>query len=292
MRDVTALIPAAGLGTRMVPATKETPKEMLPVPFEDDGGLVFKPFIQLVYESLYTAGVRTFVVVVGRGKRILQDHFVVDWGLHETLVRKGKKREAAWLERFYSMVEDSTIIWVDQPEPRGLGDAVLRGLRAVSTPHVLIHLGDILLHRPGHNPVRDLLGALECPECPGTIGLISVDDPRSYGVAIPGDPVGCEARGSLGGLFRVKGLVEKPREPPSRYAITGVYVLPARPLEEALLETGRNPSTGELELTDALQLLAERTGLCGAIVEGVSYLDIGRPERYLWTIRMLAGDRC
>ena len=292
MLSVTALIPAAGLGTRMVPATKETPKEMLPVPFEDDGGLAFKPFIQLVYESLYAAGVRTFVIVVGRGKRILQDHFVVDWGLHETLVRKGKTREAAWLERFYSMLENSTIIWVDQPEPRGLGDAVLRGLKAVNTPHVLIHLGDILLHSPRHNPVRDLLSTLGCSECPGTIGLIRVEDPRSYGVAIPGDPVGCGASGSVAGLFRVRGLVEKPREPPSSYAITGVYLLPSRSLEEALASTERNPSTGELELTDALQLLAGRTGLCGAIVEGVSYLDIGRPERYLETIRMLAGDRC
>ena len=89
--ELTALIPAAGLGTRMLPVTKETPKEMLPVPVRNGSSTLFKPFIQLIFESLYEAGIRSFVFVVGRGKRILQDHFLPDYDLLDELERKGKR---------------------------------------------------------------------------------------------------------------------------------------------------------------------------------------------------------
>lgn len=291
--DITALIPAAGLGTRMVPATKEIPKEMLPVPYTRDGAPLFKPFIQVVFEHLYEAGIRVFVVVVGRGKRILQDHFVADWSFQEYLAARGKEREARELERFYSMLEDSTIIWVDQPTPRGLGDAVARGLKAVSAGRVLIHLGDILLHSPGHNHVRDLIEtAASCSECTGTISLQPVDNPKSYGVASPAGRAGCTGETpTIEALLRIADLVEKPSIPPSRLAIAGIYLLPAHLIREALQRSGENPRTGEKELTDALRLLAREGRLCGAQTRRTAYIDIGKPERYLQAIRMLAGDK-
>ncbi|HID40780.1 MAG TPA: hypothetical protein EYP33_01340, partial [Pyrodictium sp.] len=116
----TAVIPVAGLGTRMLPATKEQPKEMLPVPMRNSRhGLVFKPFLQLVFEQLYDAGIRRFIFVVGRGKRSIEDHFTPDWGYAHYLEQRGKKREAELLYEFYQRLEDSTLVWVNQPEPRG-----------------------------------------------------------------------------------------------------------------------------------------------------------------------------
>ncbi len=289
--QITALIPAAGLGTRMIPATKELPKEMLPVPSRGkNGGLFFKPFIQLVYEQLYNAGVRTFIIVVGRGKRILQDHFVADWGFYELLVRKGKKQEAEELKSFLEKLEDSTIIWVDQPEPRGLGDAVLRGLKAITAEWTLIHLGDIKLHHPQANPVADMIRitSTRIDECSrGILHLLRVEDPWNYGVAVPETRIG-EGEGSIGELVRIKTLLEKPKHPPSNLAISGIYILKTSEIRRALGAIRKNSSTGELELTDGIQLLAEGGGLCGAIGDGATlFIDIGRPRKYLEAVLTL-----
>lgn len=291
-RGFTALVPAAGLGTRMIPATKELPKEMLPVPEPGPGGTLFKPFIQVVYERLYGAGARTFVFVVGRGKRILQDHFVKDEGLLDLLRRKGKELEAEALREFYRMLDDSTIIWVDQPEPRGLGDAVLRGLRAIPGGPVLIHLGDILVESPRGDPVKGLWETWlrargRCPA--GMILLAPVEDPSSYGVAIPGLPVEAEPAPGVTRVVEIRGLVEKPREPPSSLAITGVYLVDSGMLRRSLERARPNPRTGEVELTDSLDRLARESCLCGAVADEPSYLDIGRPGKYLETLMSLAG---
>ncbi|MCE4624396.1 MAG: NTP transferase domain-containing protein [Desulfurococcales archaeon] len=282
--DITALIPAAGLGTRMIPATKELPKEMLPVPSNGPGSsLVFKPFIQLVYEALYNAGIRVFAFVVGRGKRILQDHFVVDNGLLVELRSRGKMKEASALEEFYGMLEDSTIIWVDQPEPRGLGDAVKRGLKAVSTEAVLVHLGDILLHSNNGSPLERLIQSFKTLErCDALLALVEVENPKKYGVAVPGSEL-------IDDVYEVTEVIEKPEEPPSNLAISGVYVFKSDPIRAALEEAGINPRTGEHELTDAIQILTRKGRVCGYTVKGANYIDIGRPESYMETLRSLGG---
>ncbi|MCE4609019.1 MAG: NTP transferase domain-containing protein [Desulfurococcales archaeon] len=288
---VTALIPAAGLGTRMTPATKEMPKEMLPVPARYGERTIFKPFIQLIYETLYKAGIRTFVFVVGRGKRILQDHFLPDWGLYDTLMEKGKTLEAESLKELYLMLENSNIIWVDQPSPKGLGDAVLRGLKAVNTEYVLIHLGDILLKQNNNdNIVEDMLRAFNNlgEKCRSLIHSLTVPDPQNYGVIVPGTRL-MDGIGQIEEIFTVRDLVEKPRDPPSNYAITGIYLLPSRELLYSLENTPRNPNTGELELTDGLRLLLSRGHkMCTALSSRIQYLDIGRPDRYLDTFISLS----
>jgi len=120
------IIPAAGLGTRLFPATKEQPKEMLPIfSRSSHGDMMVKPVVQLVFEQLHEAGLREFCYVVGRGKRGIEDHFTPDPDCIRTLEGMGKNGPASDLEGFYEKLESSTIMWVNQPTPKGFGNAVL-----------------------------------------------------------------------------------------------------------------------------------------------------------------------
>ncbi len=119
------IIPAAGLGTRLFPATKEQPKEMLPIFSKTAKVICSKPVVQMVFEQLYDAGLREFCYVVGRGKRGIEDHFTPDSNCVENLKNMGKNGQASDLEGFYNKLESSTIMWVNQPEPKGFGNAVL-----------------------------------------------------------------------------------------------------------------------------------------------------------------------
>ena len=127
MRRMKAVIPAAGLGTRLLPATKEQPKEMLPI-FDQtiDGKKCVKPFVQLVFEKLFEAGSRDFCFVVGRGKRSIEDHFTLDRNVLYQLAAANKINPFNELSRFYRKVNDTNIIFVNQSDPRGFGDAVFQ----------------------------------------------------------------------------------------------------------------------------------------------------------------------
>jgi len=120
------VIPAAGLGTRLFPATKEQPKEMLPIfSTATNGDVSVKPVVQMVFEQLYDVGFREFCYVVGRGKRGIEDHFTPDSNFVRLLEGMGKNGQATELEDFYEKLRTSTIMWVNQPEPKGFGNAVL-----------------------------------------------------------------------------------------------------------------------------------------------------------------------
>ena len=278
-----AIIPVAGLGTRMLPATKEQPKEMLPVPYRDPRhGLVFKPFLQLVFEQLYHAGIRSFVFVVGRGKRSIEDHFTPDWGYTEYLRGKGKHREAMLLAEFYSMLEDSTIAWVNQPHPRGFGDAVLRGAVLVDDKPFIVHAGDITLlgRSRQHTYLQKLVRVFEERRPDALLLLKRVSDPSHYGVALVRETDSPH-------VYRVVRVVEKPREPISNLAITAVYVF-TPVIVDALKEIKPGPR-GEVELTDAIQVLIEK-GMNVEALESVDeqLVDIGRPEAYISAVKLLA----
>jgi UTP--glucose-1-phosphate uridylyltransferase len=119
------VIPAAGLGTRLFPATKEQPKEMLPIFSKTaNGDISVKPVVQMVFEQLHDAGLREFCYIVGRGKRSIEDHFTPDVDCVRTLVGMRKSGQASDLEGFYEKLRTSTIMWVNQPEPKGFGNAV------------------------------------------------------------------------------------------------------------------------------------------------------------------------
>lgn len=283
----TAIIPVAGLGTRMLPATKEQPKEMLPVPVRDPKyGLVFKPFLQLVFEQLYLAGIRRFIFVVGRGKRIIEDYFTPDWSYAQYLRRRGKHREAAILEDLYHRIEESMLIWVNQPEPRGFGDAVLRGAQATPTDTFIVHAGDIAIldnSAPKNNTLVELIETYLNRRPTALILTRRVPDPQHYGVAIT-EPLAPPR------LHRVVKVLEKPRNPPTNQAITAIYVF-ERKIIDALKDLSPRDS-GEVELTDAIQHLIDQNQRVEALEarSNEEFIDIGRPEAYIKAIMTLASS--
>src|SRR5436309_4406561 len=138
-----AVIPAAGLGTRLLSVTKEQPKEMLPVFAKGrNGELCLKPIVQLVFEQLYHVGFREFCFIVGRGKRAIEDHFTPDFSYVSMLDSKGRDGPAGDLESFYKMIDGSTVSWVNQTEPRGCGAAVLKAKSFAGEDKFMVHAGN------------------------------------------------------------------------------------------------------------------------------------------------------
>jgi UTP--glucose-1-phosphate uridylyltransferase len=267
-----AIIPAAGLGTRLLSATKELPKEMLSVFSADvNGGITLKPVVQLIFEQLFDMGVREFYFVVGRGKRAIEDHFTPDTSFVALLKTNGKEVQAREMQRFYDCVSQSTITWVNQPEPRGFGDAVLRARSAVGDEPFLVHAGDNHVMSAGHDYLKRMLRAKASAGADATLLLRHVPDPRRYGVA--------EVSRASGGLI-VNRVVEKPSRPASKLALLPVYVF--EPVLFDMLRRTKLGVGGELQLTDAIQGMIE-AGLkvnAAKIQAGEYWLDVGTPETY------------
>ena len=252
-----AVLPAAGLGTRFLPATKAQPKEMLPV--------VDKPLIQYVAEECVASGIEHIIIVTGKGKNAIEDHFDLAPSLERFLEEKGKKDQAEMVRRISNMVRVS---YTRQKEPLGLGHAVLVARDLVGDEPFAVLLGDVII--PGNRPATKQL--VEVYEATG-IGAIAVEQvPREkthlYGV-VDGEPKPQAPWGQR--LLRIRDLIEKPKpgKAPSNLAITGRYVLPPD-IFDCLART--KPGSGnEIQLTDALRILAKERGLWALIYEGISY---------------------
>lgn len=270
-----AVITAAGLGTRLLPNTKEIPKEMLPVfDLDPNGSLCLKPVIHKVFETLYEAGIREFCFIVGRGKRAIEDYFTPD-PLFLHLVREKRLEERALaLERFYNMILDSKIYFINQPVPRGFGDAVLTAEGFVGGEPFILHAGDDVVLSRGNDHVKRLLEVYG--EYGGDVVLLAeeVEDPRAYGVIVP-EPVG-----GRGDVVRIADIVEKPREPPSNLAVIGIYVLHPRIFD--VLRRTEPDEKGELQLTDGIRLMLREGGRGYALLlrRGEKRLDVGTPHSY------------
>ncbi|MFF8371429.1 UTP--glucose-1-phosphate uridylyltransferase GalU [Streptomyces lydicus] len=271
-----AVIPAAGLGTRFLPATKATPKEMLPV--------VDKPAIQYVVEEAAAAGLSDVLMVTGRNKRPLEDHFDRNYELEEALHRKGDESRLAKVQESSDL---ATMHYVRQGDPKGLGHAVLCAAPHVGDQPFAVLLGDDLI-----DPRDPLLARMvEIQEQHGgsVIALMEVDPAQIH-------LYGCAAATPTGDddVVTVSDLVEKPdpAEAPSNLAIIGRYVL-----DPAVFEVLRKTDPGrggEIQLTDALQALAADPSL-GGPVHGVIFkgrrYDTGDRGDYLRAIVRLACER-
>ena len=268
-----ALIPAAGLGTRLLSATKEQPKEMLPLfATSDDGALCVKPLVQQIFEQLFDFGVREFYFVVGKEKRAIEDHFTVDREYIRRLNSQGRNSQALQLENFYRRIEGSMIVWVNQPEPKGFGDAVLQAKRLIWGEPFLVHAGDTLINSRTETVPTRLTQAYMKIRAEATLALLKVDDARQYGVA--------EVLETSNGDFEVKRVVEKPTQPTSKLAIMPLYIL--NPTIFEALEATPPGKGGEIQLTDAIQKLIDTGHSVHAIKlrEEDIHLDIGTPETY------------
>ena len=263
-----AVVPAAGLGTRLLTATKEMPKEMLPIFISEKDGYVLKPILQIVFEQLYDAGIREFFFVVGRGKRIVEDHFTPDWSYVNYLKTKNKHAQAEMLAAFYRKVEDSFIGWVNQPQPLGTGDAILRAEKFVGNNHFIVAAGDNLYI--GENIPRKLIQLHE--KMSGSwLTVKRVQDPTKYGV-ISGQPL-------QDNIYIVKEIEEKPAKPKTNLANTSLYIFQPE-IFDCIRETPPSPR-GEIEITTSIQLLIQQKAKIYAYIVDTYWVDVGTPKTYL-----------
>jgi len=279
------IIPAAGLGTRLFPATKEQPKEMLPIFSKTaQGDMLVKPVVQVVFEQLYDAGLREFCYVVGRGKRGIEDHFTPDANCISTLEGMGKNGQAADLEVFYKKLETSTAMWVNQPIPKGLGSAVLMAQPFVQNQSCFVHAGDSCIISKDMDYVKILIEAFKRFKADAAFLVLEIENPTQYGI-VEGDEV-------EPGIIKVKSVAEKPEKPKTNWAIMAMYVF--QPVIFKALETTAPGYKGEIQLTDAIQKLID-WGLKVYAVKldkSYSHLDIGSPERYWQALELSHNQFC
>lgn len=269
-----AIFPAAGLGTRFLPATKAQPKEMLV--------LVDKPVIQYGVEEAVESGVSNIVIVTGRGKNAIEDHFDVNVELESFLEQRGKTTQLEEIRRITSLIQVS---YVRQGEPLGLGHAVLVTKALVGDEPFAVILGDDVIdaNPPALRQMIDVYERLDGPVL--AVERVRSEDVPSYGI------VAFDDSADLGrGVYRITDLVEKPRveEAPSNLAIIGRYVL--TPDIFPALESISADRTGEIQLTNGLRHLLKKRPIYALEVDGVRH-DTGNKLGFLKALVYFALKR-
>ena len=258
-----AVFPAAGLGTRFLPATKAQPKEMLP--------LVDKPIIQYVIEEAVASGLTNIIIVTGRGKNAIEDHFDVSYELERLLQERGKTE---LLEQVRAVSNMINVSYVRQGETLGLGHAVLMAKDLIGDEPFAVMLGDDIIDSavPCMRQMIDVFDAHGGPVI--AVQQVPKSEISAYGV-IDGTP-----EGGSGRVYRIKDMVEKPKpgEAPSDLAIIGRYIL--TPDIFAALEATPRDAAGEIQLTNGLRALKEKRPLFGYRFEGVRH-DAGNKLGFL-----------
>ncbi|RIW28058.1 UTP--glucose-1-phosphate uridylyltransferase [Bacillus salacetis] len=239
MKIRKAIIPAAGLGTRFLPATKAQPKEMLPI--------VDKPAIQYIVEEAVSSGIEDILIITGRGKRAIEDHFDKAYELEENLAKKGK---AAILNEVQKISDLANIHYIRQKEPNGLGDAIYCARSFIGTEPFAVMLGDDIVQNEKEPCLKQLMEVYDTFQS-SIVGVQKVkpEDVNKYGI------VQLSARIEEN-VYTVKDLIEKPAAEmaPSNVAIMGRYIL--EPEIFTILKNQGPGSGGEVQLTDALKELA------------------------------------
>jgi UTP--glucose-1-phosphate uridylyltransferase len=270
VRVKKAVIPAAGLGTRFLPATKSLPKEMMPI--------VDKPTIQYVVEQAVEAGLDDLLIITGRGKRAIEDHFDRSFEMEARLEAAGKHDE---LKEVREITEMATVHYIRQKDPKGLGAAVALAEDHVAGEPFAVLLGDDIML--SGNVVSDMVAVYDRY---GRSVICGMEVPKSeitlYGAI---EPEFVEDN-----LARVMSIVEKPaaEDAPSNLAAMGRYVFTPE-IFDALRETPPDKS-GEIQLTDAINLLAQQQTVYAYLFEGIRY-DIGKKIDYLRAVVEMAIDR-
>jgi UTP--glucose-1-phosphate uridylyltransferase len=267
-----AVFPAAGLGTRFLPATKAQPKEMLP--------LVDKPIIQYGVEEAVASGIDNIILVTGRGKNAIEDHFDRSVELESFLEARGKQDQLDDVRKISSMIN---VAYVRQGEPLGLGHAVLVARELVGDEPFAVILGDDVIDAepPAIRQMIDVFQKVGGPVL--AVERVPRDEISSYGVIAPGSSLG-------DGTYEVKDLVEKPPrdEAPSNLAIIGRYIL--TPDIFAALASTRKDRTGEIQLTNGLRELLKSRPIYACEVKGVRH-DTGNKLGFLKAVVYFALRR-
>ncbi len=275
MKIRRAIIPAAGLGTRFLPATKAMPKEMLPI--------IDKPGIQYIVEEAVASGIEDILIVTGKGKRAIEDHFDSNYELEQILERNDK---LALLGEVRKPSELANIHYIRQKEPKGLGHAIWCARKFIGDEPFAVLLGDDIVQAsvPCLRQMMDVYEKVQGSVL--AVKKVPYDELSRYGIV---DPDGTETAGDEN-VLKVRGLVEKPspEHAPSDVAIIGRYIL--SPSIFDLLETQDTGAGGEIQLTDALSRLLEDEPVYAYKFDGVRY-DTGEKLGYLKTIIDFALER-
>lgn len=256
-----AVFPVAGFGTRFLPVTKALPKEMLPI--------VDKPVIQYLVEEAVASGIEEIILVTGRGKRAIEDHFDYSFELEYNLVEKGKNDLLNEVRNIQNLAHFS---YVRQPKPLGDGDAILQVEKLISGEPFLVMFGDDIMDSevPAAKQLIDSFYEKDSP----VIGLYNIDKKHSesYGIFDPG--------ASIGGVYEAKGFIEKPKpeKSPSNLAIIGKYVL--TPDIFTALKNAPHGKDGELRLIDGMAELLKSRKIYGRELVGNRY-DTGSKIGFL-----------
>jgi UTP--glucose-1-phosphate uridylyltransferase len=265
-----AVIPAAGLGIRLLPATKSQPKEMLPV--------VDKPALQYVVEEAIASGIDDIVIITGRGKSMIEDHFDKSVELEQVLKEKGKLKALENIKNISNIVEK--IHYVRQKEPKGLGDAILCAKKHIGNEPFVVLLGDTIITSSYKTCTRQLMDVYSKYKKP-VIAVQKVDKNRvsRFGIIKP--------KLVKNSLYLVKGMIEKPkrREAPSNLAIMGRYVLTPDIFD--IISKTKPGYNGEIQITDAMASLKK---LYAYEFEG-NWLDIGSRLEWISANISLALNR-
>ncbi len=260
-----AVIPAAGLGTRFLPATKAMPKEMLPI--------VDKPIIQYVVEEAVASGIEEIIIVIGWNKRSIEDHFDYPYELEKRLLEAGKTQQA---EEVRSISNLANFVYIRQKGPYGNGTPVLNAKSVVGDEPFAILWGDEFIHSDPPR-LKQMIDVWEKHGIPNISGVrVPEDKTGKYGIAdiTPVEP----------GVFKINDIVEKPApgKAPSNLAAHGAYIMPPR-LFEILAQTPLGKD-GELWLADAISALAKEQDIYAVEIQNGKYYDTGNKLEYLKTV--------
>lgn len=267
----TVIIPAAGLGTRLLTATKESPKEMVPIFRKTSNGiLLVSPLLENIFENLFDVGFRNFCIIVGRGKEEIENHLSPHYDFVDLLRKRGEHEYSNILLRLYKKIEKSSIVWIRQYVPNGIGPATLLAEEVIGDKTFVFHAGDLYI--PKTKYLTDMIKMHTKEKPTATIGVIKRRNLRQYGVAA--------LKQVSKDVFKVINSVEKPKHPKSNFALTGVNVFESD-IFDAIKHT--KPSVlNEIQLTDSIETLIRTNHNVIASKMGPNdiCLDIGTPKNY------------
>jgi UTP--glucose-1-phosphate uridylyltransferase len=264
------IITAAGKGTRLLPFTKEMPKEMMPIfsnVFTDKK--VVLPLLQYVYEQLYSMNFRDYCFVVGREKRSIEDHFTP----HEMYLRDLVGDYKKIMSKFYQKLEKSHLVWINQNRPLGFGDAVRRSERYVGKEDFIVHAGDVAILSNSKHPILRLMEtAKKNPDVKAILLCKKVKNSKRYGVPT--------INKLSENLFNVKEVVEKPDKPKSEFGILPLYYFRSEIFSS--LKKIKPGKEKEFQLTDAIQKMIQEKHKVLAITleKNEEEVDVGTVESY------------
>ena len=264
------VITAAGKGTRLLPFTKEIPKEMMPI-FSNifTNKKIVLPLLQYVYEQLYSMNFRDYCFIVGREKRSIEDHFTP----HETYLRGLSTDYKKVISKFYQKLEKSHLVWINQNRPLGFGDAVRRAERYIGEEDFIVHAGDVTILSNSKHPILRLIEtAKKNPDAKVILLCKKVKDSKKYGVPT--------VKKLSNNLFEVTEVIEKPDKPKSEFGILPLYYFRSD-IFSSLKKI--KPGKGkEFQLTDAIQKIIQDKQKVLAITlnKNEEEVDVGTVESY------------